>query len=167
MLSNQSKQPSQKTCSHSFNVTGCITTVKLRYIRNMERFYKNKTKNFEQKNMWESRMITWKVQHFFKRTPMTSTRAAVCHMCMTFRRSKVIPCCYPNKVWSFVYEYFENYVYLNYAFSPSSGALVRTTTIETVRYLLALREMTKFYKISHYYPVCGHAFPPMTGNSIQ
>jgi hypothetical protein len=80
---------------------------------------------------------------------------------------KAISCCYPNKVLSFPYEYFEWYVYPNYAFSPSSGALVRTTTIGTVRYLLAFRQMTKFCKISHYYPVCGHAFPSMTGNLIQ
>lgn len=156
-------QPSQKTCSHPLNVTRWTATVKLRYIRNMKCFYKNETKNSEQKNMWESHMITWKVQHFFKHTPTTSTHATVCPVCMTFRRSKVISCCYPNKVWSFLYEY----VYLNYAFSPSSGALVRTTTIESVGYLLALREMTKFCKISHYYPVCGHAFPPMTGNLTQ
>jgi hypothetical protein len=42
-------QPSQKTCSHPLNVTRCTATVKLRYIRNMECFYKNETKNSEQK----------------------------------------------------------------------------------------------------------------------
>jgi len=105
--------------------------------------------------------------HTHTHTPMTSTHATVCLMCMTFQDSKTISSCYPNEVRSFLYEYFTNYVYLNYAFSPSSGALVRTRTIETVRYWLALREITKFCKISQYYPVCGHAFPPMTGNLIQ
>lgn len=66
-----------------------------------------------------------------------------------FQDSKAISCCYPNEVRSFLYEYFANYLYLNYAFPPSSGALVRTTTIGTVRYWLASREMTNFVK----YPI--------------
>lgn len=147
-------------------MTRCTVTVKLRYIRHKKRFYKNETKNSKQKDVGILYDYVKSAALLQTHTQDFNTRNSLPYV-YDLQDSRAISCCYPNQVQSFLYEYFENYVYPNYTFSPSSGALVRTTTTETVRYLLALREKTKFCKISHYYPVCGHAFPPMRGNLIQ
>ena len=112
-------------------MTRCTTTVQLQYIRNIKCFYR-KTR---QRTVSEKKLHVG-ISHYMKWASLLQTHNQDYNTCNSLpyvydlKGSKAISCCYHNNIWSFLYEYFEEYVYLNYAFSPSSGVLVITTTIQ-------------------------------------